>query len=453
MNDFIKDFQKDLLTLDDNSLRIKILNAHPYDIAQALLELEEDEKQKIYILLSKAELADILAYMEVEDTVELFEDMSIDDSAQIISEMETDDAADIMLALDDDEREKVIKSINKEVATEIAEFTKYDENIAASIMNNNYLSININATVPTAMKKLVKESSEQEMIDVLFIVNDRDELVGIIDLKKLIIARKDEYIKDIMNENFKYVEVSTSIDEAVFVLKEYNLLALPVVENKILKGIITIDDAIDYIEEEVSDDYDKLAGLSGDSSTTLKSALKSRLPWLCILLVLSFIVSTILGLFEEIIAVATVMVFFQTLILDMGGNAGTQSLATSIISISQSGFKDDKAIRKYIMKELRAGFFNGIILGACAFVITLVFMLLKDTPGNHTMISLVIGISMIAGITISNFVGSLVPMLFYRLKIDPAVASGPFITTVNDILGVIIYYSLAYFILIQGGFL
>ena len=170
-------------------------------------------------------------------------------------------------------------------------------------------------------------------------------------------------------------------------------------------------------------------------------------------MVLSFIVSTVLGLFEEIIASATILVFFQTLILDMGGNAGTQSLASSVVRLSKQELETKKQVKNHLGKEVISGLALGLILGICAFIITFIFMLIKGNVSHKAIISLVIGLSMSLGIFISNFMGSLIPIFLSKIKIDPAVASGPFITTLNDVLGVVIYYSIAYIILIDGGLL
>ena len=243
-----------------------------------------------------------------------------------------------------------------------------------------------------------------------------------------------------MITNFKTINAKDDIKDAVFLLKEYHLTVLAVLDDNKLVGIITIDDAIDYLDEEVTEDYDKLAGLSGKNKGEFLSIFRSRLPWLFILLLLSFLVSTILGFFEEIIAVATSLVFSQSLNLDMGGNAGTQSLATSVVSISKGDLNNKKIIHKYLRKEFISGLLSGILLAICSFIITYIFMLIKKTDGKIIMISLVVALSMMLAITLSNFIGSIVPIFLEKIHIDPAVASGPFITTLNDMFGVVIYY-------------
>lgn len=442
-----------IATKNKEELKQILTESHPYDVASIIDELEDDEVDYLISLLDKKEVADIFEYIDEDKVAKIIERMESSLSANIISEMESDDAIDVIKSLDSDVKQKITSYISKEQLTDMKELASYDETEAGSIMTNNYLKVSYKCTIPEVMKILVNESNEQEIIDTIFVINEKSELVGLIDLKKLIIARKDTPLKNIIETKFKSCEDTSSISQASTILKEYSLLVLPVLHNKVLKGIITIDDVIDFVDEDKNDDYDKLAGLAGDNDTKVSSVFKSRIPWILILMVLSFIVSTVLGLFEEIIASATILVFFQTLLLDMGGNAGTQSLASSVVRLSKGELDTKKHIKKHLGKEVVSGLVIGLILGICAFIITYIFMLIKGNIDHKAMISLVIGLSMSIGIFLSNFMGSLIPIFLSKIKIDPAVASGPFITTLNDVFGVVIYYSIAYLVLIEGGLL
>ncbi len=452
MKDINMEIQNDILNLNGDELKNKILAYHPLDVANVLKEMSDDERKKVLDLLSPAEAANIFEYLNEEESADILEDMDSNKSSKIISNMELDDAVDVVNELDESVKLNIINKIDEDVKQDIIELSKYSDEQAGSIMTDNYLSLDVDMEVSSAMMKLVKESTEQEIIDILFVL-DGEKLVGLVDLKDLIIARKTEKIKDIMSTNFKFVEDTQDIKEATDIIKEYNLLALPVLSNGILKGIITIDDAMDYVVDDVSDDYDKMAALVGDNSTSFKDVIKSRLFWLVILLILSFIVSSVMKQFDGVIASVTALVFFQSLILDMGGNAGTQSLATTVVEISQGELADKKTIKKHLFKELRAGLLNSMILGICAFGLSYIFIIIRGLTGNFTPFSLalVIGLSMMVALAISNFVGSLIPIILYKFKIDPAVASGPFISTLNDIISVLVYYALAYAILIAGG--
>lgn len=452
MNNDISQIKNDIINLNGQDLKEKILRYHPYDVSYVLTRLDKEYEKKVFDLLTPAEAADILEYYSVSEGADVLEIMDTNKSSKIISNMELDDAVDIMKEIDDDKKEELIDKIDDEKQKDIIELAKYSEDEAASIMTDKYLSLDISMSVTDAMKKLVNESTSQEMIDVLFVL-DKEELVGIVDLKNLIIARKNQFIKDIMDKNIKTIDAKDSIISARNLFNEYNLLALPVLDNRRLIGIITIDDAIDATVEDVSEDYDKMAGIVGDNSVSFKDVIKSRILWLIILLILSFITSSIMDGFSSVIASVTALVFFQSLVLDMGGNAGTQSLATAVIELSQGELSDKKRIRKYLLREFSAGLINSIILGICAFALSYVFIIVRGLTGNFTplLLALVIGLSMIFALVLSNFLGALVPIVLFKLKIDPAVASGPFISTLNDIISVSIYYSLAYLILILGG--
>lgn len=428
-------------------LRKKVIDSYPYDVAKGLCDLELGEIKYLFKCLDIKLIANILEYMEVNDVVELFEHIKDNEVAAILINMEMDDAIDIIKSLSNEKKSRISLFIPKKKLASMKELASFNEDEAGSIMTNNYFVVTMNSTVPSIMEKLIKEGSEKEVIDTIFVVNEKNEFVGLIDLKQLIIARKDTDIKSIINTKIISCQVHTKIVLVSQVLKQRSLLVLPVLDNKVLKGIITIDDIMDFVDEDMKDDYDKLAGLSGENDTKILNVFKSRIPWLCILMILSFIISTILGLFEEVIASATVLVFFQTMILDMGGNAGTQSLASSVIELSNN------TKQKKFGKELLSGLIISLILGCCSFIITFVFMLIKGNINDPIAVAIVIGLSMLCGVFISNLSGFIIPKLLHKLHIDPAVASGPFISTINDVMGVVIYYTIAYIILIQGGLL
>lgn len=451
MDEIIEQIKQKLKEENKETLHDLLLTYHPYDLAQAFAHLDIEEQEQIKQILNPSELSLIFSYLDVEDSLPILEHFNEQDSANIISHMDPDDATDLFQALEEEDQNKVFHHLNQEAASDIKELTRYQESMAGSIMTNHYFSISNSMLAKDAMKKLVKESSEQEVIDVLFVTDLSHHLKGILSLQDLIIASKEEPIQKIMKKNYKFIQANDSIYKAASLIKEYHLNVLPVLRKKELVGIITIDDVIDYIDDETTEDYDKLAGLSGKNTNEFLSMFRSRLPWLCILLLLSFLVSTILGFFEDIIAIATSLVFFQSLVLDMGGNAGTQSLATTIVSLSKNELDQKKEIHRHLQKEWMTGFINGSLLGISSFVVTLIFMSIKHTQDPKIMISLIVALSMMCAITLSNFIGSFIPIVLQKIHIDPAVASGPFITTLNDMFGVALYYTLAYLILVLGG--
>lgn len=444
-----------LLIAKGNYAKIKDLigKMHPYDATILLKELDAGEIPVFMQALNDDMLANIFSYLDEEEAKIFLEKANPSLIAKIIVKMEADDAADLVKKFSPEERKKIASLIDEDAKKDIKELSQYDESMTGAIMSNNFLTIGIADTVGDAMKKLVREASDREVIDTLFVVDGESRLKGTVDLKKLIIARKNENISDICDYNYVYAGDTDAISSSVNKLKEYNLLVLPILKDKVLKGIVTIDDVIDVVDRETSDDYDKLAGLAGKNDSAIKTVLKSRIPWLVILLILSFFVSSLLGAYQEIIGKVIPLVFFQSLILDMGGNSGTQSLASSVVGLAKNELDKKSNIRHHLGKEALAGLINGVILGILAFLLTFVFMWIKKDDPLHkvALISTVIAISMAFGIFCADFIGSVIPIILHKCKLDPAVASGPFITTLNDILSVVIYYSLASLILSYGG--
>lgn len=426
-----KDYQK---------LHDSLIEIHPYDIASIFDKLSIQERHEIYEALDSKEIADIFEYIEDEALVLLFlDEMSKRDGAEILNEMEPDDAADI---LKNEEASKYLEFLDTESKDEITYLIEQSEDTAGSIMTTSFITLNDNMLVKDAMKVLFNEANDAEIIDYLYVVSD-EKLIGVLDLKALIIARANENIKDIMDSNFVFGNVSDDIYDVSYKIHNYGLYALPILDRGNLVGVITMDDAIDTIDSEIQDDYEKLAGVSDiDMNRGFMSNTMKRLPWLIILLTLSFLVSMVMSIFDEVINSVTVLVFFQTLILGMAGNSGTQSLAVTVRGISNDEYNTKKETFKNILKEFKIGMLNGLIMSLLAFVSSFIFLTVKGYD-NKIIICSIISLSMGLSLLTSGFIGSAIPLLLNKLKIDPAVASGPFITTLVDIISIIIYFSLA----------
>lgn len=429
-----------------------LLSLHPHDAATALSELDEDNLKKLFELLSSAEGADILEYLPEEDAARILETLSDSEASLDLAEMQSDDAADVIRYLSEEKLEKYYSLMDKEDKTDLETLASYPANSAGALMTTDYLTISFTMTVKEAMKAVVKEANEQEMIDVLFVTDARNKLRGILSLKKLIIARADEKIASLMNSGFHYALVSSTADDAVRIMQDYDLLALPVIEEGILRGIITADDASDWSAKSADEDYAQLAGIKPLPKETIFGTLKSRLPWLVILLIASYCISLVMDSFGAVIASCGALVFFQSLILDMSGNAGTQSLAVTVVALSKDKIPLAKAPRQ-ALKELLVGLVTGLILGLGAFFISWAALSLFKIDGGTNLtnveISFVIAVSMSIGIMLANLLGFIVPFVLERLKHDPAAASGPLITTLNDLIAVAVYYGVA--ALLLGG--
>jgi magnesium transporter len=434
-------------TSDATSLQNKLMAFHPYDLAQAFLEFDSQMRQKLYSLLTSEQLADIFAYTESEDTAEFLQEFDFKKGASVLSEMESDDASDVLKEVEQEQAQKYLQQIESEAKEDLTYLATHLEDTAGSIMTTNYIALNGDIDVKQAMKSLIKEANESEIIDPIYVLAE-EKLVGIVSLKDLIIARSPKMLKDIMDSNLIFAQTSDKAIEAVNKINDYGLDSLPVLEDGKMVGIITIDDAIDVMDEESNEDYSLFAGMGSSIKETLLSNLSKRLPWLLALLVLSMLVANAIQIFEDVIKQVTILIFFQSMILDMAGNAGTQSLAVSIRSIDKKELENAKNRRSHFLKELRINFFNGLILSAFAFVVCFSFLTIKNTPNiNIPIVAMIIAFALAISIMISGIFGSLLPMTLNRLGIDPSVASGPFITTLNDIVSTLVYFGLAYLLL------
>lgn len=431
---------------DSLVLRERLQEFHPYDLAEVFSNLNEESRQKVYHALSDQEIADIFSYLEEEETLTYLKDLAQNQGASILDKMEIDDAVDIIKEMDDPtETEEFLSYLSPEMRDEIEYLTKYSEDSVGSIMNTNYIAIESNYDVKEAMKTLIHNANESEVIDPLYVVQDGN-LIGTLDLTSLIIARSPNKIQDIMRSNPIYVNVEDDVAIAVSKLRDYGLSALAVVEGSKLVGIVTLDDAIDVVSDDVNYHYSNLAGVRIDDEDkgNLFQQLLKRFPWLVILLLLSILTSNVLNAFEDIIKQVTILIFFQTLILDMAGNVGTQSLAVTIRILSSNELDNRQNIRKHIVKEIRINAINSFILTIMAFMVCFIFLTLRYSEQNNIiLISLIVAVSMGVTLIITGILGSFIPILFDRINIDPAVASGPLITTLNDIISVIIYFSIA----------
>lgn len=328
----------------------------------------------------------------------------------------------------------------------------FDAAVIGSKMSTNLIVIPENATVKEAMSQLIRQAAEHDNISTLYLVDDSGIFCGAIDLKDLIIAREDTSLSEITAFPYPFLYAETALEECIPFFTECSEASVPILddENRLL-GIVTAQDFVEIIGDELGDDYAKLAGLASeeDLSEPVARSVKKRLPWLCILLFMGLGVSATVGLFESIVAQLPVIMCFQSLILDMAGNVGTQSLAVAIrvLMDAQLGRRHKVTL---VWKEARVGLLNGCILGLLSFVAIGVYLCEKgNSPRFAFAVSGCLGIAMVLAMVVSALSGTLIPVFFKRVGIDPAVASGPLITTVNDLVAVITYYGLAWLILIN----
>lgn len=429
-----------LVEARQDSFREAFLNLHEYEQSEFYLSLSDADKELLYSYLSPLEVGEFFDVLDV-DTVDyehLFDTMDARYAAKIFAAMQYDNAVDILSQLSKDKVTSFLALMNYEDRAQIRALLNYEEDSAGGIMTTEFVSIDMAMTVREAMRYLKEQAPNSETIYYVFVVDDNMLLKGIVSLRDLIIADDDEYIEDIMVE--RVVSVTAGEDQEVVarLMRDYDFLAIPVLDYQgHLLGIITHDDIMDVIDEEASEDYSRLAGLTDTESTaeTSVATAKKRLPWLIGLTFMGMITATMLTNFEETLERVAILGAFIPIIGGMAGNSGTQSLAVAVRGISTGEIKDTSKL-KLALRELGSGLITGTV---CGIILLIIISLLYGEP----MLGLIVSISLMIAMAIATLTGTLVPILMNRLGVDPAVASGPFITTGNDIISLLVYFSLA----------
>lgn len=420
--------------------RNEFIELHPYDQANFYKNIDISLREKIHHYLSAKEIAVLFEQLEVEqaDYQQLLREMDPYYAADMFANMYADNAVDILNELDKEQLVSYLTLMEKEAADEIKGLLHYEEATAGSIMTTEFIAISANQTVRSAMTILKNEAPRAETIYYVFVVNEEKQLVGVISLRDLIVSGDEVMISDVMNERVFSVSVSDDQEEVARRMRDYNFLALPVVDfQNHLLGIITVDDVMDVMEEEATDDYSKLAAVLDIDSMDKNpfSAAKKRLPWLIILLFLGMLTASLIGKFEETLNQVAILAMFIPLIAGMAGNTGTQALAVAVRGLA-TGEIEKESRWKLILREAGTGMITG---ATCGLVVMLMIYFWK----GQLFLGMLVGISIVSALFVATLAGSLVPLLMHRLKIDPAVASGPFITTVNDLISIFIYFQIA----------
>ena len=426
-------------------------DAHERDIAASLELLDTHQRAKLYRLIGAERLGDVFAY--ASDAGKYLRELPQEQAADIVEAMDADDAVDALETVSPELRSALMEKLDPESQHDIRLICSYQPDEIGSAMSTNFVSISRHLSVKQAMRALVAQAEENDNISTLFVNDDDGSFYGAIDLKDLIVAREETALDSLISRNFPTVLAHEHTEECLDRLRSYAEDSIPVLgEKRRVIGVITTDDIVEAVDDAMGDDYAKLGGLTGeeDLHEPLKTSLKKRMPWLIILLFLGMGVSSVVGLFEAVVSQVALIVCFQSLILDMAGNVGTQSLAVTIRVLM-----DEKltARQKFdlVLKEMRVGFFSGLMLGTLALVfIGLYVWLFKGKPLPYALcISGCAGAALVLSMVLSSLVGTVIPIFFKKVHIDPAVASGPLITTVNDLVAVVAYYGLAYLFFFQ----
>lgn len=433
-------------------MRNKLEDYHENDLADVFPDLSVAERRKLCRILNLDMLADIFEYIDEKQAAEYLDEMDVRKAAAILSRMETDAVVDVLRMIPKEKRALLLELMDDEARKDMAVIAAFDDEEIGSRMTTNYIEIRENLTVKQAMTELVSQAAKNDNISTIFMVTADHTFYGAMDLKDLITARQDTRLEDLIVTSYPYVYGHELIDDCIEKLKDYSENSIPILDNdNKLLGVITSQSIVDLVDDEMGEDYAMFAGLTAeeDLKEPLKESMKKRLPWLLVLLALGTVVSSVVGVFEQVVSQLTIIMCFQSLILDMAGNVGTQSLAVTIRVLMDESLTGKQKV-ELVFKEMRIAFSNGAILGILSFlVLGLYIALFKEKTWTFAYaVSGCIGLSLMVAMVISGAVGTLIPLFFKKINIDPAVASGPLITTINDLVAVVAYYGLCGILLI-----
>lgn len=428
---------KDLIQAGEEKKVLQLIgDLHAADIAEIYDEISIEEAKFLFLLLDGETAADVLAELDEDDREKFLKILPSDVIArQFIDKMDSDDAADVIADLSEEKKEEVLLHIDDvDQAGEIVELLAYDEDTAGGLMAKELIKVNENWTIPTCLKEMSKQAADVDEVYYVYVVDDNDILKGTVSLKKMLLSQNRSKIKDISNTDVISVKTDTPSEEVAIIMKKYDLVALPVIDSiGRLMGRITIDDVVDIIKEEAEKDYQMASGISEDVESTDNVWLltRARIPWLLIGLLGGVLVAKVIGLYEIDLGMYPEMAFFIPLIAAMGGNVGVQSSAIIVQGLANNTLGIESTFTKLI-KELTVAGINGITLSGLIFLYNIL-------ATDSFALTLTVSIALFSVIIFASFFGTFIPLLLDRMKIDPALATGPFVTTLNDIMGLFIY--------------
>ena len=434
-----KEFLQEIIDKIDrqefNVLRTELSELHNVDIAELIEELDEEYGKILFELFEDETSAEILVELDDESREAVLEDLSSQEIAEdLIENLDSDDAADIIADLPSDKKVEVLSHIEDiEHASDIVDLLSYPENTAGGLMAKELIKVNEKWAVLRCVREMRKQAEEVDKVYTIYVVDDDDILLGTLSLKKLLLTPEKTFITNIYNEKVFSVKANSDDEEVANIMEKYDLVVLPVVDdlNRLI-GRITIDDVVDIMKEEAMEDYNKASGISEqvDASDNIVTLTRARLPWLLIGLMGGIMGAEVIGIFD--IENNIELAFFTPLIAAMGGNVGVQSAAIIVQGLASNNLGMDSLAQR-LMKELGVALLNGIICSGLIMIIT-------SLIGYPSSISFTVSISLMAVIIFAALFGTFIPLVLDKYKIDPALATGPFITTVNDVLGLFIYF-------------
>lgn len=435
-SEYLDQLKTAIVEKNDTVISAQLSELYPVDIALILNQLEVEEANFIYDLLEEEQAADVLLEMEEEKREALLATFSTKEIAEQLDNMDSDDAADVINELPEEIQEEVLSQIEDiEQASDIADLMSYEEGTAGSLMAKELVSVYAHETVSACIDEIRRQTESVDVLYAVYVVDDNEKLIGMLSLKKLIVSHPLAKIEEIYDGDVISVKTSTSSEDIAELIRKYDLVVLPVIDQLgRLVGRITVDDVVDVMREEAEKDIQLMSGITDDvdSNDSLWRLSRARIPWLLVGMCGGIVGSRIIGGYEDQIQIRPEMAFFIPLIGATGGNVGVQSSAIIVQGLANNTLIADKIAPK-LLKELGVGLINGLI---CSVLILGYNLLISESWALAGTVS----VALLTVILCASFLGTFVPLMMNRFKINPALATGPFVTTLNDIIGISIYF-------------
>ncbi|ALA52100.1 magnesium transporter [Shouchella clausii] len=438
-NEYKKQIVKHLVSRNLRAFRETFLELHPADQVELFHEIEVAQQKQVLLFLSPAEFADLFEGLELEDQLTVFQGLSYQYAVSMFNNMSADDVADFLAEIEPERAKDILSSMDMEEAKRVEELMAYAPKTAGAIMTKEFVRLSVESTAKEVIEELRESAPDAETIYYLYVVDKDQRLAGVVSLRDLIIAVPEMTVDEIMSTQVVSVNENEDQEDVARLIQEYDFLAVPVVTpDKRLVGIITVDDVMDVLEEEITEDFGEFTASRGatDLSLTAFTAAKKRAPWLILLMFFGLITANIIGQFEQTLEQVVLLAAFMPMLMGTAGNTGTQSLAVAVRGIATGSFE-----RGGVMKTVKRELGTGIMLGITCMIV-LMGIISLFYKGNF-LLAFIVGISLFFALSVAAVIGATVPIIINKLKIDPAVASGPFITTMNDIVSLLIYFTVA----------
>ncbi len=441
-SDLLDQVRTSISVQDDAALKELLVDLHHADVAEILDAINTEEAAYLVLLLDSEQTSEAIMELDEDVREKLLDNLTPEEIADEVEEMDTDDAVDIIAELDEEIQQQVIAQIeDEEHKADIQEMLQYDENSAGGLMAKELVRVKETWTVAGCVREMRRQAEEVTRVHSVYVVNKEDQLIGRLSLKDLLTSDTKTKISEIYIPKVDFVNVNDPAEDVAKLMQKYDLEAIPVVDDqKVLKGRVTIDDIVDFIKEEAEKDYQLAAGISQDveADDSILTLTRARLPWLFLGLVGGVGAATIMGSFENILERYALLFFYTPLIAAMAGNVGVQSSAIIVQGLANDDVKG--SIGNRLLKEMLLAALNGLLLGLALFAFTAIWY-------GDTRAAIAISISLFAVIVMAGIIGTFIPLFLDKRGIDPAIATGPFITTSNDIFGILIYFWIAKMVL------